>query len=316
MASRPDAASTVAQLRDHCAENHIAWSDANGILSKKRLLENIRCAVKKRPSAQMLRAEAGIQCKVRVGPDRVHLPQEMLFLLSRAPRPLTLRARDLDVLDFMTSASEVSKAARRLHMRAETFGIELDAREDILTEQGLKLAWRKLKRVRRKGLFVVQPPCKRWLCYVSRALSERSFNDDAHAGRALRGAGNTDDEETRMANRTAPVVASLMWWALEHDIEVISEQPLGSLLGQYTPYRCVLASMERHKVDGCMYGWSSQKPFWLYLSKGLRADSLKKCNHIGRHALQLMVDGHGEPAMSDSSRYTPAFARALLRTWR
>ena len=264
----------------------------------------------------MLRAEAGLQCMVRIGPDRVHLPQEMMFLLSHAPRPLTPRARQLDVLDFMTTSSEVCKAARRLHMRAETFGIELDAREDILTERGLKLAWRKLKRVRRGGLFVVQPPCKRWLCYVSRALSERSFNDDVHAGRALRGAGNADDEETRMANRTAPPVASLIWWALEHGIEVILEQPCGSLLGHYTPYRCVLASMEKHKTDGCMYGWSSQKPFWLSLFNGLRADALRKCNHTGRHAAPLMVDGHFWTAMSDSSQYTFAFARALLRTWR
>ena len=119
-----------------------------------------------------------------------------------------------------------------------------------------------------------------------------------------------------MANRMASRVASLMWWALDHDIEVILEQPVGSLLEQYAPYRCVLAFMTRHKIDGRMYGFQSQKPFWLYLSKGLRADSLKKCNHIGRHALQLMVDGHGGPAMSDSSRYTPAFAQALLCTLR
>ena len=163
---------------------------------------------------------------------------------------------------------------------------------------------------------MVQPLCKRWLGYVSRSISKRTFNNDDHAGRALRGAGSADDEETRMANRTAPPVASLMWWALEHDIEVILEQPCASLLGQYTPYRCVLASMERHKTDGCMYGCLSQKPFWLYLSKGLRRDALIKCNHIGRHALQLMVDGSGKAAMSESTQYTPAFARALLRTWR
>ena len=164
---------------------------------------------------------------------------------------------------------------------------------------------------------MVQPPCKRWLCYVSRSHSQRTFNDDAHAGRALRGAGNADNKETRMANRTAPRVASLMWWALEHDIEVILEQPCASLLERYTPYRCVLARMERHKTDGCMYGWLSQKPFWLYLSKGLRADYLKRCNHTGRHALQLMVDGQGDrQTMAESGRYTHAFAQALLRTWR
>ena len=64
-----------------------------------------------------------------------------------------------------------------------------------------------------------------------------------------------------MANRIAPPVASLIWWALEHDIEVILEQPRGSLLEQYTPYRCVLAYMEGHAPDGCMYGWSSHKAF-------------------------------------------------------
>ena len=156
--------------------------------------------MKKRPSVHSLRAEAILQCKVRVGRDRLHLPQEMLLLLNYARRPLTPRARQLDVLDFMSTSSEVCNASRRLHMHAEKFGIGLDAREDILTEQGLKLAWRKLKQVRRGGLFVVQPPCKRWLCYVSRALSKRSCKDDGHAGRVLRGAGNTDDEETRMAN--------------------------------------------------------------------------------------------------------------------
>ena len=163
---------------------------------------------------------------------------------------------------------------------------------------------------------MVQPPCKRWLCYVSGANSARNFKNYVHSRRALRGAGNAEDEATRMANRTASPVASLIWWAMEHDIEVILEQPCGSLLGQYTPYRCVLAYMERHHTDGCMYGWSSQKPFWLYLSKGLRADALRKCNHTGRHAAPLMVDGQGGTAMSDSSKYTPAFARALLRTWR
>ena len=149
------------------------------------------------------------------------------------------------------------KAARRLNMRADNFGIELDAHEDLLTGRGLRLAWRKVKSLRRGGLLVVQPPCKRWLCYASRSISKRTFKDDAHAGRALRGTGNARDEETRMANRVAPRVASLMWWALEHDIEVILEQPRGSLLQKYTPYRCVLASMRRHKTDGCMYGWSS-----------------------------------------------------------
>ena len=163
---------------------------------------------------------------------------------------------------------------------------------------------------------MVQPPCKRRLGYVSRSLSKRTFNNDADVGRALRGAGNVHDEEKRMATRAAPRVAVLMWWALEHDIEVILEQPKGSLLEQHTPYRCVLARMGRHNTDGCMYGWSSQKPCWFYVSKGLRADSFKRCNHLGRHALQLMVNGHGEAAMSDSSRYTPAFAQALLSTWR
>ena len=173
-----------------------------------------------------------------------------------------------------------------------------------------------VKRVRRGGLFVVHPPCKRWVCYVSRANSARMFNNDVHSGRALRGAGNAGDEATRMANRTASPVASFIWWAMERDIEVILEQPRGSLLGQYTPYRCVLAYMERHHTDCCMYGWSSQKPFWLYLSKNLRADALRKCNHIGRHAAPLMVDGQGGTGMSDSSKYTTASARTLLRTWR
>ena len=146
-----------------------------------------------------------------------------------------------------------------------SFGIELDAREYILTQRGLILAWRKLKRVRRGGLFVVQPPCKRWLHCVSRSRSERKFHDDVHAGRALRGTGSAEDEETRIANRTAPHVASLIWWVLEHDIEVVLEQPCGSLLGQYAPYRCVLAYMKRHTTDGCMYGWSSNKPSWIYI---------------------------------------------------
>ena len=88
----------------------------------------------------MLRAEAGLQRTVGTGPDRVHLPQEMLCLLMHAPRPLSPCARQLDVFDFMTTSSEVCKAARRLNMRAETFGIELDARENILAEHGLTLA--------------------------------------------------------------------------------------------------------------------------------------------------------------------------------
>ena len=316
MPLRFDDSSTVADLCDDCAKSEIPWFDAGGILSKRRLLENIRCAVKKRPAAHMLQSDAGLQCKVGTGPDRVHLPQEMLCLLMHAPRPLSPCARQLDVFDFMTTSSEVCKAARRLNMRAETFGIELDAREDILTKHGLTLAWRKLKRVRRGGLFVVQPPCKRWLCYVSLSTSARTFNDDVHAGRALCGGGSAEDKETCMTNRAASPMASLIWWAIEHDIEVILEQPCGSLLGQYTPYRCVLAYMERHHTDGCMYGWSSQKPFWLYLSKNLRADALRKCNHTGRHAAPLMVDGQGGTLMSDSGKYTPAFARALLRTWR
>ena len=91
--------------------------------AKKRSLENIRSAVKKRPAADMLRAEAGLQCKVGTGPDRVHHPQEMLCLLMHAPRPLSHCARKLDVFDFMTTSSEVCKAAPRLNMRSETFGI-------------------------------------------------------------------------------------------------------------------------------------------------------------------------------------------------
>ena len=194
MPLRFDNSSTVAERCDYRAHSKNPWSDASGTLSKKRLLENIRCIIKKRPAAHMLRAEAGLQCKVGTGPNRVHLPQEMLCMSMHAPRPLSPCARQLDVFDFMTTSSEVCNAARRLNMRAETFGIELDAREDILTEQGLTLAWRKLKRVRRGGLFVVQPP---------------SLNHDVHAGRALREAGSTKYEATRMANRTASPVASL-----------------------------------------------------------------------------------------------------------
>ena len=123
------------------------------------------------------------------------MPQEMLLLLKNAPKPLSPGGRHLDVLDSMTTSGEVSKAARRLHMRAETFGIALDAKEDILTEQGLKLAWKNLKHVHRGGLFVAQPPCKRWLCFVSRALSERSFNNDVGAGSAMRGAGDATGVE-------------------------------------------------------------------------------------------------------------------------
>ena len=114
-----------------------------------------------------------------------------------------------------------------------------------------------------------------------------SFNDDVHAGRALRGADSAEDEATRMANRTASPVASLIWWAIEQDIEVIWEQPRGSMLGQYTLYRCVLAYMDRHHTD---ITWE--------------------------HAAPLMVLGQGGTAMTHSSKYTPAFARALLRTWR
>ena len=324
MSSRLNDACTVAQLTECCKQRGIPWSNANGILSKARLLENIRFDIKKLPSVRILRKESGVQRMRHVGSHRMNLPQEMLHLLRHAPRPLSPKHRQLDVLDFMTTTGEVSKAARRLRrcfrtrrsLNADTFGIERNACEDVLTRKGLKIAWKKLKHIRSGGLFVVQPPCKRWLCYVSRSHSKRRFDDDFPSGRALRGTGNTNDKETRIANITAQRVASLVWWALDHNIKVILEQPKGSLLQKYTPYRCVLSRMKRWKVDGCRYGWKSQKPFWIYLSDGLQGDALKRCNHTGRHALQLMTDGQGDnQAMSDSGHYTRKFADALLRTW-
>ena len=87
MASRFDETCSVVQLSKYCKNKGIPFSDANGILSKKKLLENIRCAVKKRPSAETLRANAKVQCMVTVPRvpgaaehNRIHLPQEMLFL--------------------------------------------------------------------------------------------------------------------------------------------------------------------------------------------------------------------------------------------
>ena len=159
-----------------------------------------------------------------------------------------------------------------------------------------------------RGCLLYRRPASVGVVSCLRARSERSF--------AMRGAGNAEDIGTRMANRTAPPVASSISWALQHDIEIILEQPRGSLLQRYTPYHCLLASMERHATDGRLYGWKSQKPFWLYPSNGLRADSFRKCNHIGPRQKALMVDGHGTTGMSASSQYAPAFARNLLRMWR
>ena len=159
----------------------------------------------------------------------------------------------------MTTSGEVSKAARRLHMHAETFGIELDAKEDILTEQGLNIAFGKLKRIRRGGLFVVQPPCKRWLCFVSRTLSERTFDDNVSAGSAMRGAGNAMDVETRMANRTAIPVASLIWSALEHDTlrRLHNTLELTQCMPPNMHYNnnCVPMFLQHHGV--CSFGASS-----------------------------------------------------------
>ena len=132
-------------------------------------------------------------------------------------------------------------------------------------------------------------------------------------------AGHNGDQSTLEADAIAPVLAAMILWARRQGIQVLVEQPCGSLLPTLTHYRCALFGMRRIATHGCMFGFDSKKTFWLFLTEGLRAKFFRRrCQH-GLHPRPLTKRSgrwvSATSAMPESSTYTRAFAQAIIRAW-
>ena len=135
------------------------------------MLANIRCGVRRRQSVVALRrrcASSGFAfCRSRCNGTNTRAPQEVLAQLAMAPQGHCCCT--LNVLDLFTTSQAIANAARKKGYMAQAYGLDLDPKEDFLTEVGMAKAWAKVRSVktRHQGVVFAQPPCKMWLQFMT-----------------------------------------------------------------------------------------------------------------------------------------------------
>ena len=327
MSSSPSLQWSWSNLRSECQKRGCVSTSTTGKATKAQLLEILRRGNLITPNKHVLLQqciEEGLPRHCSSGRGQVLHKQELYDRLHQWTRFGHNSTRDLDMLDVFSRSQRCSEAAELQGMKADAFDVVLGEEMDVRTKTGMEILWQKAARVKSGGFVMIQMDCKYWLQFITRSIHNRSA---ACKGRSGSFAGDTSNRNVRDANDLAAGMASLMRFLHWRGVRVCLENPAGSLLPAFGPMKKALADLGAQKISlsGCRFGWSSQKPLWLYWTmnpNGAHKHLKKKCLHRagGRQHRQplnpTLVRGSKnfqKTRLYGSGVYPRKFAMAIVR---
>ena len=141
--------------------------------------------------------------------------------------------RDLDFIEVFAGEAAISKGLRSMHKVGATLDLRMDSSHNMLTPCGFVALLACIARLRPGGLLWLAPPCSTWV-FMSRTTT----------GRHIKMSGNWDSSPYILGqNALCCRMAGACLLADSRDCTFIVEQPVSSLMFDYTPWYVLLQGL-------------------------------------------------------------------------
>ena len=217
-------------------------------------------------------------------------------------------SRDIDALEFMSGAAEITKASARNGLFSVGYDKSYSSTpiNDINSQVGFKRAMDLTLRVRRHGALWCAPVCSTWV-WIGRAGSGRS-QESAYC--------NTDIPRIRASNTMVVRLVLLMLLAWSRGVHLYMENPSSTIIHYFSPLQEFIMSVLKFKVTVHLssYGSVYPKPIAVW-STTPQVESLKRKKAMASEKLSTRnsdgsVTGRRKQ-LKGSQAYPPEFGKAV-----
>ena len=237
------------------------------------------------------------------------------------------RRRSLDVVEVWAGVASVAGSADEEGLRSKAFDIINNPQQDILSENGFKLALGWVLELRENGLLAMGPVCSSFVTLNCKNTKRTKSNVE----------GNSNCHEVLVGNMMAKAAAFLFLVAIARNVHAYIENPAGSMIFRYMREMGLLcatqfpflASVVTHR---CV--WDTQTPYfnrymkpYKFMATGSWITAVaQKCKcptpQSGTKHLPLVkLSSNGgrtglKEALKESQAYPAALGAALVMAWK
>jgi len=217
--------------------------------------------------------------------------------------------RDIDVLEFMSGAAEITKASGQVGLTSYGYDKSYSKTDinNMNTKAGFERAMGLAMRIKRHGSVWMAPVCSSWV-WIARHGSGRTLSA-AHGDPAV--------HRVRSGNRMVVRLVLIMLVLWMKGAHLFLENPSSTVIHWFSPLREVIQCILVHRISTPLsaYGSSTMKPITIW-SSSPRVSSLHRPKAIVQEKLFSRKDNcvtGKRAALKSSQAYPAAFGRAVAQ---